>query len=392
MSEWDDPTRGFDESGNDRGWVAPGSGSHDVPGSGAGVPAGAHPGHSAATPNPGPTAGHSPVSAPYHRVGPGGMPELWPGPIPLRPLGFGEIIETAFRVLRFNPRTIFGITFVVMAIATALGLLLSFGVLALVSGPAGMFEFSPDGQLPGESALNLNSGIVGLISFFLSGLLVVPVAEAALGRRINAGQSWTRIRGRILPLLGYLVISTLIGLALAALLAVVIFGAVTTDNGMLIGLTVFLGILLFLAAYLYVMVHLSLAPCVIVLEHAGPVVAIRRSFRLVKGAFWRTLGLLFVVSLITGIITGVLVGVLAIIGVVVMALALGGGASGAAAGVVAVVFVVLFAIAMVLVYTIVQPLSSATNALIYMDRRFRTEALAVELLAEAERRRSQPMS
>ena len=62
-------------------------------------------------------------------------------------------------------------------------------------------------------------------------------------------------------------------------------------------------------------------------------------------------------------------------------------ASGGDASTVGLVTMIFYGLMMLITYTISLPLSAAANALIYMDRRFRTEALAVDLLAEAERSR-----
>ena len=148
------------------------------------------------------------------RVGPGGVPELWPGPIPLRPMQFGEIIETAFRVLRFNPKTFFGLTFVVLAVTMLVASLVTWAILAAVGGSADVFAVSENGDMPGGMLLQFASAAIGLVSAFLSGMLIVPIGESALGRRLGAGESWHRIKGRLLPLLGYMLLSGLISLVL----------------------------------------------------------------------------------------------------------------------------------------------------------------------------------
>lgn len=389
MSQWDDPTRGYDD--RREGWAAPGGrpadGAHEHdPGT---TRPGERPGEHDRGHAGGPSdwrqpsgdavapAGGRPSGA-FVRVGPGGVPELWPGPIPLRPLSFGEVLESAFRVLRFNPRTIFGLSFVVLAVTTVVGLALVFGLSSVLLDGQDLLTTSPTGGVPGELGLQLNSMLLSFVTFFLSGILIVPIAEAALGRRLTAGESWRRIKGRLLPLLGYLLISALILVALVVPAVAAIVAAVLSESGVTIAFTVIGVLIALLALYAWITVSLCLAPAAIVLEQVGPITAIKRSFRLIRGAFWRTFGLLVVVTLITSIIAGMLMG-----GVMIaVALLLFAGEGNPAA---AFAYIAVTSVMTALVSTIVQPLSSAVNALIYLDRRFRTEALAVDLLAEAER-------
>jgi len=317
------------------------------------------------------------------RVGPGGVPELWPGPIPLRPMQFGEIIETAFRVLRFNPKTFFGLTFVVLAVTMLVASLVTWAILAAVGGSADVFAVSENGDMPGGMLLQFASAAIGLVSAFLSGMLIVPIGESALGRRLGAGESWHRIKGRLLPLLGYMLLSGLISLVLIIPLVAALVTTAVAESWTAFWVSLAILLPLTIAAYAWVTVTFSLAPAAIVLEGVGPITAIKRSMRLVRGSFWRTFGLLAVASIIASVIGWVLMVVL----MLVMAGLIFAAASGGDASTVGLVTMIFYGLMMLITYTISLPLSAAANALIYMDRRFRTEALAVDLLAEAERSR-----
>ncbi|MGA8040324.1 MAG: hypothetical protein WCA93_09495 [Acidimicrobiia bacterium] len=63
------------------------------------------------------------------------------------------------------------------------------------------------------------------------------------------------------------------------------------------GLAVFAGLVLFILPGVWLAISLSMITPVIALEHAGPLVAMRRSFSLVRGRWWQTLGFLLMVAL-----------------------------------------------------------------------------------------------
>ncbi|WP_040157357.1 hypothetical protein [Mobilicoccus massiliensis] len=416
MTQWDDPTRGDDWNdgwGDARSGRTPQNGERLTP-PGASTP------HEQATP---PDSGtdwstNSPTDAPandttsqppatpwastgpepgreyergpadaregFRRVGPNGVPELWPGPIPLRPLTFWEVLETSFGVLRFNPKTLFGLSFVAMAVATLVSALIAVPVL-LTDSLAAISE----GEDPGSWVINLANAVTGLATFVLSGLLIVPIADAALGRRLTMRQSWDGMKRRIPALIGYAVLQFLINALLMAPLIAGVVWAVVTEQWTVVLVVLGVGGLLTFAAVVYVNVSLSLAPVVIVLEHSGPIAAMRRSFHLLRGGWWKALGLIVAVWLLTTIASSILMfPALAVFALVILG-SVGGldaEAGAATVGPAMLLWFVVIAALSVVVATLIRPYQSAVTAMIYLDRRFRTEALAVDLLAEAERR------
>ncbi len=413
MSRWDDPTRGFDDDreqdrtggeGADGGpapsrgpasatpsWDAPAppSGPRVTPvptGSGAPLPTtgpdaagtAASPGSRGADPQ-----GTRTPRGGFRRVSPGGVPELWPGPIPLRPMQLGEMLETALAVLRFNPRTMFGLSFLTLGVITVLSLLVAApGVYVLMAGESGaVVENGTDALLNGQSSLT------GLASSLLAGVLIAVVADTALGRRLTFAEAWARIKSRILPLVGFVILQSL--LILVVVLPVVVLAVVlaVAEQWTAFGVVLAIGIPLTIAVGVWLWVSLSLAPATIVLERSGPVAAFGRSIRLVRGGWWRTFGVLLTANILTGLVASVIM--LPVMGIL-LATILGGavatGADSLAPGLMVLAMVVT-ALASLLVQGLVQPFSSAMIALVYLDRRFRTEALAVDLLAEAERDR-----
>ncbi|MDO5629518.1 MAG: hypothetical protein Q4G43_14485 [Mobilicoccus sp.] len=316
-----------------------------------------------------------------------GMPAMWPGPIPLRPLGFWEVVETAFKVLRHNPRTLFGVTFVVLAVATIASIAF-FGLLSLLFSQT--IGDIADAATPagGRFEFDAGSNLAGLTTVVLSGFLIVPIAEAALGRRLSAKESWDRFKGRLLSLIGFSILTGLLYVLMMVPVIALVIAAVISPETFGGGLAAFGWVFLLgaltVVGYLVLSTYLALGPAALVLERLGPIAAIRRSFSLVRGSFWRILGLLVLVGFMTMIALGTLMlPVMLVVGFLAAAAATGG--AGAAAGTAGFVAAAVGAGFAVLINTLILPFYAAVYALLYLDRRFRTEALAVDLLAEAER-------
>ncbi|GAB49213.1 hypothetical protein [Mobilicoccus pelagius] len=414
MSRWDDPTGEFDDgwggsssshgtgggagtgtnAGGPRPGEAPSGAAPSSPVPPSALPPGAVPPYPPAdTPQPAPVPPTAPpadrlgssgaqgaanVPGVYHRVAPDGTPELWPGPIPLRPMSFGEMFEIAFGVLRFNPRTIFGLSFLTLGAFALVGLAIAVPLIILAS------TAQPDvlgaGDNGASNSFNAGSSLAGSI---LGGIIVAVVADTALGRRLSFGEAWARVKGRILPLIGFIVLEGLLFLALVVPFAALWIALAVTENWWAFGVSLAVGIPVLIVLYTWLGVMFTFAPSAIVLEHTGPVAAFRRSRTLIRGAWWRTFGIIA----LTGILTSVVVATLMLpLGLGIGLLSAGGAvAGGGTMTATTILALVLLAAATVLTGSLVQPFSSAMVALLYLDRRFRTEALAVDLLAEAER-------
>lgn len=311
--------------------AAPGSpsgpGSPPPPGGPAAVPTGA--------------AFPPPVGAPGAPFGQRTGALVRPGIIPLRPLGVGDILDGAVRAVRFNPAAMLGMALVVTLVTTAITLALRFLLGWRLSGPDG-------GAAPQPSVLIDPGSLVSQIgSAVLTGLVIHVVGEAVLGRRISLGQAWQAVKGRLLPLLGY-----------QFLLAVAVVAAILTLIGILA---------------LPLLVYLIMVPAVLVLEKQGIRDSVRRSVALVRGAFWRTLGIWLLAGLIVFVVQVVLSAPL-MAAVLVVANLVGAAVSdslviGTAEAVVNLVSGVLLT-----------PFSAAVTALLYIDRRIRTEGLDIALM------------
>ena len=236
-----------------------------------------------------------------------------------------------------------------------------------------------DAALLGFAAAVLGVALISVVVQFLlqtvgTGMLTHVMGRAVLGDRITMGRAWGLVRPQLWRLLG---VTLLVGLlVVAALLLPALPGALLLVAEGTRGLGAFLlvlGVLAGIPLAAWVYVRLALAAPALVLENAGPVLALRRSARLVTGSWWRLFGILLLASIVAQIVAGVLGFPFSIAGT------LAGGAFGddALAGVTASLF--LSSLGAVVSTSIVVPFTAGVTALLYIDRRMRREGLDLAL-------------
>jgi hypothetical protein len=213
--------------------------------------------------------------------------------------------------------------------------------------------------------------VTWLGSMLLSGMLTVIVGRAVFGSPITIGETWAKIRGRLLPLLGLALLEAVVLAALAGLVAVIIALLVAIGNGaaaVLLGFPLALGVIA-LVVYLYTMV--LFAPVLIVLERLPVIDAITRSFALVRNGFWRVLGIRVLTSIVAGVVAGAVAAPFSIVGQIVVA---GAGSTG-----VLLVGTTIASIGSAIGQIITAPFNAGVIVLLYTDRRMRAEAFDLVL-------------
>ncbi|CAJ59962.1 MULTISPECIES: hypothetical protein [Frankia] len=350
------------------GWAAPGTSSppgggsagpswgEPLPHDGWGhpdQPAGQPPAPVGAPPPGGPPGWHGPPqSGPPGRYGPPsgppGPPGPWrwgaaapkPGIIPLRPLALGEILDGTFATIRANPGATIGVT-----VASA----------AVVETISTVVAITTENASTAVSALGILAtfALDLVLGLFLSGVLSVVVSEATLGSRIGP----TEAVKRVAPRLGGLFALTVVVTAAVAL-----------------------GLVALLVGAVVVGIYLGLATPAYILEGGGVRHALRRSVTIVRGSWWRCLGILvlstlvaFMLSAVLTIITAVILGSSDVFGDF-----LGGDLT--------ITGHIVQGIGQLLATTISTPIVSGTVVLLYIDLRIRREGLDVTL-AQAARAR-----
>jgi hypothetical protein len=301
------------------------------------------------------------------------------GVIPLRPLLVGEILDGAVTVMRSFPGTVFGVTAVVVVLGQAVSAPLDYLYLRFLSGVADSSSSSSSGlDVAALGAVKPGSLITLLTQTVLLGLLVTTVSRAVLGRTAAPGEVWAQARPRVPRLLGMTLLMYLVlGGALAAGLAP---GVVLIENGQDGGpLLLFLGFAGAVVFCLWRGVAWSLAGAALMLEDQPVRAAFRRSSVLVRGSWWRVLGVRLAATLVAALVTLALTAAQQhLLGSrlspeVVNA---DGTVSGHPVGWGAVLLAAAFTAAVQIVVT---PFAVNVTALQYLDQRMRREALDIQL-------------
>ncbi len=418
---------------SDQSWTAPGSGPREPD---DGRPTGAGPAPGAPPPVPGPypppptgppVAGAPPVGHPtaepptpgrpgYLPPAPAGPPaqgppgyppppagawrgvEFRPGIIPLRPLTLGDIYGAVIKAVRGNPAATIGLatltTFAFLLPTTALGTWLA--TLSTTPLDPGLSSTASD-TLPAGFGLGLLGLYLPSIGQLLSGILLAGflaqvVGQAVLGRRVGLGETWNATKGRLLPMLGAVLVTVVVTLLAAAVLlggpmAVLVYGG-TTGDGVVLGTGIallLLGVLALVLFVVYVGTKWALATPAIVLERLGVVGGLRRSWGLVeeptKGGFWRLFGIRLLTSVIVGLAASVIALPISFVVGIVIAAGLGDGGT---TGDLFATQALASGIAGLVTGALTTPFTAGVDALLYVDTRIRREGLDVQLVQTAQ--------
>ncbi len=337
------------------------------------------------------------------------MPAPTPGLFPLRPLAFGDALAATFRLFRTSPKTILGSAVIVMGATTIFASLLPVvvGMLMFTRIPFAGREEDIAPMLVSSITLTslaalLGVAIAGVGSALLQGILVRVVARGAIGEKLSFKEAWRAGWRGIWRLIGYALIVGIGALVLIAvgwlLVPFIMFLVLSGANGdqATIAGSIGLGVVLTLllgGATVVLMVWLGIkimfAPSAIVLEGLGPIEAIRRSWGLSGGNFWRILGIVVVIQVILNFATGAVSGVAQIavsFGQIILVPLDGGQPSTPEAGtIVAFALILLITSALqVLLGAIVLVLTSGNATILYFDLRIRKEGFGVSLQRYAE--------
>jgi len=337
------------------------------------------------------TPGSSPVP-PAGPPAPGNFPPAgaWtpppkPGLIPLRPLSFGTLLGAPFQVLRRNPKATFGSALIVQGAS----LLISLLVIGLVSFFAlGRVADAPVGEQDAVEAgailtIVLSAliplGFTVLASALLQGVIVQEVARATLGEKLRLGALWRMVGRRLWPLaLWTLALSAVLLVAIALITGLVVLCVIAGGAWLAVGIILgVLGGLGLVALFAWLFTRTAIVPSLIVIEKLSVGRAIRRSWSLTTGYFWRTMGVLFLIMLIVNIVAQIVTFPLSMLFSVALSLVDPNAAFDAyIPSIVLYVLTLLIALVIGAVAAVAQ---SAAVALIYIDLRMRKEGLDLEL-------------
>ncbi|WP_418912264.1 glycerophosphoryl diester phosphodiesterase membrane domain-containing protein [Actinomyces bouchesdurhonensis] len=312
-----------------------------------------------------------------------------PGIIPLRPLTIGDLFSGAFEAIRSNPKVLFGFTIVIMLFVS---LIASVSILVSGLGYESVTSAANDPQALQQSTtelanallLQIISTMVQWLSTFtgtsiLTGLLAAAVSQMTVGRNLTLSEAWAMTRKRLGSLIGSFALTALITATPIVLWIVAVFVSLAVvadghrDLWWLAGLAFFAIIPISILMYFF-QIKLLFAPMCAVLEEIGPVASLKRSWSLVKGEFWPTLGRYLLLNLIIGFIGGFVGFVIGLIGgLVTLAVT---SAPSSPIGLAISMFFVMLGSGLLL------PFSASFETLMYTDLRIRKENFAA-VLAQA---------
>jgi glycerophosphoryl diester phosphodiesterase family protein len=311
--------------------------------------------------------------------GPGGWPQVpAPGGVPLRPLSLGDIFSGAVNAARRNPAAVFGLTAILMTISAVIT---SVAEAAFRTSANSTLTTGPGGQISSTQLGNFFAGLVPVLLLtvvlafvvenVLSGLLTAVIGRGVLGRKVRIGEAWAL--GRIGSVLAAAFLLVVIGLVIAApvFLVSVVLALAGVPVGGVVAVAV-LGGIATVVVEIMVQVRLCITIPAVVLERIGPLSAVRRSWQLTRGSFWR----LFGINLLTGLIASIAAGVLEI------PFSIGAGVAGSSRG--TIVALIIGAIGSIVSATVVRPFSAGVTVLLYLDMRMRREGLDLALRNAAQ--------
>ncbi len=353
----------------------------------------------AATPPPGTGWGtypQQPGQAPYGgqqapQGGQWGQPGPWgkppaakPGVIPLRPLGLGEILDGAVATLRTHWRSVLPISFTVAV----------FAVLAITLMQGFMFDRLEELDSPSTDSDEVVSALSGtlvagggaLVVTFLctivaTAMLTMIYSRAVLGRPSTVGDAWRECRPQLLRLAGLTALVALGGGMIIAIgfVPAVIAAAAGMGAGGVVPIAVLGGMAGF-AVWAWLYVRVSLSPSVLMLERSSVFRSLSRSDKLVRGSWWRILGISVLASVIAGIVE---FGIgIPFTFVAVLTEGVSGGFD-ADAPAMSWTYLAILGVGQVIAMTITLPFKAGVSVLLYVDQRIRREALDLELARAA---------
>jgi hypothetical protein len=339
---------------------------------------------------------------PYGQPGYGqpgyGRPGRWtdapaPGGIPLRPLALGDILNGTVTSARRNPAATFGLAAIVMTIYGVVSAIFTAIERSRLAQLSSTQQALQNGQVLTPQQLNNELGsifgailpataVTLMISFVLTsalaGMLSAVIGRGVLGQRVSMADAWRA--GRVGPVIGASLLLLLIAIAVplpVVVVAVVLALLHLTPVAVLIGV---LGGIASVVLELFLLIRLSVTLPALVLERISPVSALKRSFELSHGSWWR----LFGITLLTRFIVFVASLVLSI-PFSIASVPLGGSASLFSVGTKATLAsMIVVAIGGIVASTVTAPITAGVVVLLYADLRMRREGLDLALRTAAQ--------
>lgn len=301
----------------------------------------------------------------------------------LRPMSAGDILDQAIRIYRRNfvPLvTIVAIISVPLTLLQVLAQLLTYSSTGAFGSSASSFNpesFNGTTLLLGQGIVLFSLLLTGIGAIFQQGALSAFVSERFLGRQVTVRQAYGRAFRRWLSLLiavlllagaNVVLIGSLLGIWLVPLIGIAALNSGGNGGASAIGgiITLLLCCLILPAIGLSIFLNTRWAffEQAIVLENYNSTGGLGRSWKLVKGTFWRVLGMVFVLGVIVYLFSA---------GPILLV------TMGAAFLPSPIFSVVINGIASSLIVIVMTPLQYAALTILYYDLRIRKEGFDLQV-------------
>ncbi len=313
-------------------------------------------------------------------------PAPMPGGVPLRPLGVGEILSGAFTLIRRNPLATLGLAAIIETLSAVITTFFSWSEQKLTHQLQNSLKSAQTSTQAGHALGHFVSSFVPyffvtiaiafVVQSILTGMLTGALGRGLIGDQVSIGEAW-RI-ARVGSVIGVSLLVLVIVLAPWVAYGLIVIGlaaAKVTAAAVLVGIVGFIALFVLT---IWVAVRLLVAIPVVVLEAAGPVAALRRSWLLVAGNWWRVFGIYLLAAIVVGIVAGLIELPFTIARVIISGHgSVGLGFASTAAPTVSALIV--GAIGGIIATTCTRPVSAGVSVLLYADLRMRKEGLDLVL-------------
>jgi hypothetical protein len=265
-----------------------------------------------------------------------------PVPLRLRPLEIGDVLDETFRLYRRHFLLLAGIA---AMFSVPLAALAGFGFFAFFNDVASQATNGTPPDLASFVPSLTGLAVGGLFNLailpFLYGSVCFAVCQSAIGRPVSLGGALRGAFKRYWPIEGYLVLIGLMALAFCLF-----------------------------PLWIWILVGWVAVLPVMFIENVGLVPAMRRSWRLVQGRWWRTFLILLLVSVLNYVVSLALQAFL-YLGQVLMSIFLSPYLS-----------LAIYEAGAILVGALIVPILQIAIVLVYLDLRVRKEGLDLFQLAQ----------
>lgn len=315
----------------------------------------------------------------YNQPPPQGHPAMMDIRARLRPMGIGDILDETFRLYREN-FLLFIATVAVLEVPVQIINLVLVAVLPQPPQPAitpgqqfttGQFTAYVNSLAGRSGATSIGALLSGLASVFIAAALAVVISNRYLNHTTTVGQAYRATLdrfGSLLLAIIWIVVRFFLFAIAVAIVAGVIIAITAALHIVALGIALaVIGGFVAVSAAIYCNVAWSLISQAIMLDGASGGGATGRSRRLVRGYWWKTLGLIVLLAILTAILSAIPASI------VVAVVGAAPGAVGAR--------VLVTSIVTLIISVLVTPISIGATTLLFYDLKIRKEAFDLETMA-----------